>query len=129
MKEGRKMAGAVKKSNHYGKEKKKDGTPTPISGNVPISEDIKKTAKALKRKALKVGILTEEESLALASQMALGLSNDRFGLEMSAADRIKALSIVTTYHANSQGVGSKESLEAGDKLVVSVRKLAKETGK
>ena len=116
--------GAEKKRNMQFKEKKPDGSYTPVSGKVPVSEDIKKKAKELKQQALKVGRLTEEESMALASQMALGLVNDRFGLEMSVSDRLKALQLITDYNKNNKGSATNQLLADGDKLVLSIRKLA-----
>ena len=116
--------GAEKKRNTQFKEKKPDGSFTPVSGKVPVSEDIKKKAKELKQQALRVGRLTEEESMALASQMALGLVNDRFGLEMSVSDRLKALQLITDYNKNNKGSATNQLLADGDKLVLSIRKLA-----
>ena len=94
-----------------------------------VKDEIKKKAKELKKQAVSVGILTESESLALASQMALGLVNDRFGMEMSASDRIKALAIINDYHKGNKGNGSQEQLERGDQLVINVRKVANGDGK
>lgn len=111
------------------KKKTKDGNPAPVSGKVKVSSEIKKKAKELKKQAMSVGILTESESIALASQMALGLVNDRFGMDISVADRLKALTIIKDYHRDNKGISNQDALEVGDKLVVSVRKLAKETGK
>lgn len=110
-------------------KKKKDGSPTPISHRVHVSDEIKKKAKELKKQAVSVGILTESEGLSLASQMALGLVNDRFGMEMSASDRIKALAIINDYHKGNKGNGSQEQLERGDQLVINVRKVANGDGK
>lgn len=112
---------AAKKRNTLigAKKTNEKGEPTPISHRVKIADDIKAKAKELKRNALKVGMLTEEESLGLASQMALGLVSDRFGLEMSIADRLKALQIVTSHHEKKSESGNSDE-EAPHDITISI---------
>lgn len=112
---------ALKEKKGYLPPKKKlDGSPTPISGKVPVSDEIKKKAKELKKQAKSVGILTEEESIALLSQMALGLVGDRFGMDMSATDRIKALQLVSDYHRKNKesGIGLDDGLPTNITVIV-----------
>ena len=123
--EGKPMTDIERKKPKQRKKYDKHGNRIPFE----VKDEIKKKAKELKKQAVSVGILTESESLALASQMALGLVNDRFGMEMSASDRIKALAIINDYHKGNKGNGSQEQLERGDQLVINVRKVANGDGK